>query len=30
MSFEEYRADWEARGRPVFRPADVEHINSTR
>jgi len=30
MSFAEYRADWESRGRPVFRPGDVARINAER
>jgi hypothetical protein len=30
MSFAEYRADWESRGSPVFRPGDVADINATR
>ncbi len=30
MSFAEYRADWESRGSPVFRPDDVAQINATR
>ena len=30
MSFAEYRADWESRGSPVFRPGDVARINATR
>lgn len=30
MSFAEYRAEWESRGSPVFRPADVADINATR
>jgi len=30
MSFAEYRADWEARGRPVARPTDVAHANAIR
>jgi hypothetical protein len=30
MSFDEYRAEWEARGRPVFRPTDVAEANATR
>lgn len=30
MSFAEYRADWESRGRPVFRPGDVARINAAR
>jgi len=30
VSFTEYRADWESRGSPVARPADVARINATR
>jgi hypothetical protein len=30
ISFAEYRADWESRGSPVARPADVARINATR
>ena len=30
VSFDEYRADWESRGRPVFQPEEVAQINATR
>ena len=30
MSFVEYRAEWESRGSPVARPADVARINASR
>jgi hypothetical protein len=30
MSFEQYRADWESRGSPVFQPDDVAQIIAAR
>lgn len=30
ISFVEYRAEWEAAGRPVFSAEDVAHANATR